>query len=129
MAAYGDAAIKAVSLYSAGKASSIVDAWEIAGRQIFTTESSRTKGCPRTTFLGICEGGHVIGVPPGEYNTKPSDNKQYGLKAISMLRLNPALAVDQLLLWKKIGNEKIKPNSQMDVVTSLWNAGLIKPAH
>jgi hypothetical protein len=36
---------------------------------------------------------------------------------------------DQVLLWSKIGNEKLKPNSQMDVVTALWKAGLIKAAH
>lgn len=126
MAAYGNAAVRAVTLYTAGKASSIVDGWEIATREFFNTESGRTKGCPRTTFLGICEAGSVLGVPPGEYNTKMSDNKQYGLKAIAVLRSKPALADDQVLLWKKIGNEKLKPNSQMDVVTALWKAGMIK---
>ena len=70
----------------------------------------------------------MLGVPPGEYNTKMSDNKQYGLKAIAVLRSNPALADDQVLLWKKIGNEKLKPNSQMDVVTALWKAGMIRAA-
>lgn len=109
-----------------GKASSIVDGWEIAARELFSTESGRTKVCPRTTFLGICEGGNINGVPAGEYNTRISDNKQYGLNAIAALRSNPALADDQSSLWKKIGNEKLKPNSQMDVVTSLWKAGLIK---
>lgn len=126
MAAYGDAAVKAVVLYTSGKASSIVDAWEIAARETLSTESTQTKRCPRTTFLGVCEGGNVVGVPEGEYNTKVSENKQYGLKAISLLRLNPLLADDQALLWKKIGNEKLKPNSQMDVVTALWKNGLIK---
>jgi len=128
MAAYGNAAVRAVTLYSAGKASSIIDGWEIATRELFSTESARTKGCPRTTFLGICEGGNVLGVPPGEYNSRMSDNKQYGLKAIAVLRSAPALADDQALLWKKIGNGNLKPNSQMDVVTTLWKAGLIKAA-
>lgn len=126
MAVYGNAAIRAVTLYTAGKASSIVDGWEIATRELFNTESGRTKGCPRTTFLGICEGGNVTGVPPGQYNARVSDNKQYGLKAISVLRSNPALVDDQVSLWRKIGNEKLKPNSQMDVVTALWKAGMIK---
>lgn len=66
------------------------------------------------------------GVPRGEYNTKLSDNKLYGLKVIAALRLNPVLAEDQALLWKKIGNDKLKPNSQMDVLTVLWMAGLIR---
>lgn len=126
MAAYGNAAVRAVALYTAGKASSIVDGWEIATREFFNTESAQKKVCPRTTFLGICEGGNVHGVPSGEYNTKLSDNKQYGLKAIAALRSNPMLADDQALLWKKIGNDKLKPNSQMEVVTALWKAGLIR---
>lgn len=126
MAAYGTAAVRAVTLYTAGKASSIVDGWEIATRELFNTESGQKKACPRTTFLGICEGGNVLGVPPGEYNTKLSDNKQYGLKAIAALRSNPVLANDQVLLWKKISNDKLKPNSQMDVVTALWQSGLIR---
>ncbi len=126
MAAYGNAAVRAVTLYIAGKASSVVDGWEIATRKLFNTDSAQKKGCQRTTFLGICEGGNVQGVPAGEYNTKLSDNKQYGLKAIAALRSNPMLADDQTLLWKKIGNEKLKPNSQMDVVTALWKAGLIR---
>lgn len=126
MAAYGTVAVRAVTLYIAGKASSIVDGWEIAACELFDTESAQKKGCPRTTFLGICEGGNVQGVPPGEYNTKLSDNKLYGLKAIAALRLNPVLSEDQALLWKKIGNDKLKPNSQMDMVTALWKTGLIR---
>ena len=70
----------------------------------------------------------MLGAPPGEYNTKISDNKQYGLKAIAVLRSTPALADEQVLLWTKIGNGKLKPNSQMDVVAALWKAGLIKAA-
>lgn len=126
MAAYGDTAVRAVNLYTSGKASSIVDAWEIAARENFHTDPTRKKGCPRATFLGICEGGHIAGVPAGEYNTRLSDNKRYGLIAISILRQNPLLAEYQILLWKKIGNENLKPNGQMDVVTALWRENLIK---
>lgn len=68
----------------------------------------------------------MLGVPPGEYNTKISDNKEYSFNAIAVLRWNPALADDQVLLWRKIGNEKLKPNSQMDVVRALWKDGMIK---
>ena len=114
------------TLYTAGKASSVVDAWEIANREFFNTESAQKKGCPRTTFLSICEGGKVQGVLSGEYNTKLSENKRYGLKAIAALRLNTMLANAQALLWNKIGNEKLKPISQMDVVPALWIAGLIR---
>jgi hypothetical protein len=124
---YGKTAVKAVILYANGKASSIVDAWEIAARENFSTPSSQTKACPRTTFLGVCESGLVVGVPAGEYNSKLSENKKYGIKAIGLLRHNPELVGDHALLWKKIGNEALKYNSQMDVVSALWKNGLIKP--
>lgn len=118
--------MRAVRLYANGKASSIVDAWEIVARETLNTESTQKKSCPRTTFLGVCESGIVVGVPAGEYNTKLTKNKQYGLKAIALLRHNPQLANDQTLLWEKIGNAAIKPNSQMDVITALWANRLIK---
>jgi len=126
MGKYGEAAVRAVGLYVSGKASSIVDAWEIVAREILSTESTQRKSCPRTTFLGVCESGIVIGVPAGEYNTRLTTNKQYGLKAIALLQRNPQLANDQTLLWEKIGNAAINPNSQMDVITGLWANGLIK---
>lgn len=126
MGQYGETAVRAVSLYTRGKASSIVDAWEITGREILHTESTQTKNCPRTTFLGICESGIVTGVPAGEYNKRLSENKQYGLKAIALLRYHPELATDEALLWKKIGNAAIKQNGQMEVVIALWQNGLVK---
>jgi len=126
MAKYGKIAVQAVRLYTNGKASSIVDAWEIVARETLSTESTQRKSCPRTTFLGVCESGIVVGVPAGEYNTMLTSNKQYGMKAIALLRRNPQFANDQTLLWEKIGNAAIKPNSQMDVITALWANGLIK---
>lgn len=128
MGKYGETAVRAVSLYANGKASSIVDAWEIAARETLSTEYTQKKPCPRTTFLGVCESGIVVGVPAGEYNTKltTNKNKQYGLKAIALLRYKPQLANDQTLLWEKIGNAAIAPNGQMDVITALWASRLIK---
>ncbi len=126
MGKYGETAVRAVSLYANGKASSIVDAWEIVARETLSTESTQKKPCPRTTFLGVCESGIVVGVPAGEYNTKLTTNKQYGLKAIALLRHKPQLANDQALLWEKIGNAGIAPNGQMDVITALWENRLIK---
>lgn len=126
MGQYGETAVRAVRLYAGGKASSIVDAWKITGLVTLPTESLREKGCPRTTFLGLCESGIVAGVPAGLYNTRPSVNKQYGLEAVALLRRQPALANDTALLWEKIGNAAKQSNSQMDVVVALWTNGLIK---
>jgi len=131
MGKYADVAIRAVSLYTSGEASSIVEAWEIVACKTFETETSRKKSCPRTTFLGACESGIVVGVPAGVYNLKlkRNKNKQYGLKAITLLQQDPALADHPNLLWLKIGNAGIKKNDQMDVITTLWKQGLIRADH
>lgn len=98
----------------------------IAVQDVFpNSQSSQEKGCPKGTFLGICGSGKVFGIPGGEY-TRSEKNKLYGLKALEILRASPTLAEDELALWKRVmaGEEKA-PNSQMDVVISLWKAGLL----
>jgi hypothetical protein len=126
MAKYGETAVRAVSVYTNGKASSIVDAWEIVARETFRSESSQEKGCPRSTFLGVCESGIVAGVPAGEYNSKITKNKQYGLKAIALLRHHPELADSPDLLWSKVRDAGGNPTGQMDVIATMWKHGLIK---
>jgi hypothetical protein len=119
--------LKAVRTYTTGRTDSIIDAWDSAIAEIFPGSlSSQTKGCPRGTFLGVCESGVVVGVPGGQY-TKSAKNKAYGLKAVATLRENPHFANDVIALWKQIMNGESKfPNHQMDVVTSLWKNGLLK---
>jgi hypothetical protein len=126
MGKYGSAAVKAVRTYVNGRAGSIMDAWEFAVSEIFPdSASSQVKGCPRGTFLGICESGAVAGIPAGEY-TKSAKNKAYGLNAVAFLRINPHYASDEAGLWKHVIGAEIKvANHQMDVVTSLWKNGLI----
>jgi len=98
MGKYGEAAAKAVRTYTSGQAESIIDAWEIAVVETFPySQSSQVKGCPRGTFLGICESGIVAGIPAGEY-TKSAKNKGYGLKAVALLRKYPHYATDERAL-------------------------------
>lgn len=126
MGKYGVAAVNAVRAYTAGKARNATDAWDIAVREVFpNSQSSQVKGCPRGTFLGICENGKVVGIPGGEY-TKSQKNKLYGLKALEILHVSPSLADDESALWGGVmaGEGKV-PNHQMDVVVSLWKAGLV----
>jgi len=126
MGKYGIAAVDAVRAYTSGRAGSAPDAWEIAVRSVFPdSPSSQEKGCPKGTFLGLCESGKLAGVPGGEY-TRSQKNKLYGLKALEILRHSPSLADDEIELWKRVmaGQSKVH-NSQMDVVVSLWKAGFL----
>ncbi len=123
---YGRAAVLAVELYRSGKATSPQDAWEKAVAVVFPdSPSSRAKGCPKGAFLGLCSEGLIRGINPGEYTTS-RDNSSYAVRAVHVLEDDPSLAKNKARLWSEVmdGGEK-RHNSQMDVVTALWAAGLI----
>ncbi len=90
---------------------------------------SRDKGCPKSTFLGLCEEGVVAGVPAGSY-TNSKDNKRYGLNAVEILKAHPTGKFTSSELWAQVlkleEDQNKRPNSQMDVVLGLWDANLIK---
>jgi hypothetical protein len=129
MRKYGRAAVLATKLITEGFARDPLEAWRKATVEIFPdSPSSQEKGCPKGAYLGLCEEGLVQGVRPGEYTTS-KENKGYALKAVELLGMNPSLAKDEDLLWSKVlQGENKTPNSQMDVVISLWTLGLINTA-
>ena len=123
---YGQAAIKAIDLIKSKRASTPETAWEMATIEIFGAgTSSQSKGCPRNTFLALCETGKVKSIKSGVF-TSAKKNKGYAIKALELLVDNPSLSNDSKILWNKIqsGIEK-KHNSQMDVVVALWSKGFI----
>jgi hypothetical protein len=126
VAKYGEAALAAVQMVAKGRVKHAPDAWNVAVEQIFPGRlPSQRKGCPRGAFLGLCESGLIKGVPSGTY-TKSRLNKQYAIEAVNILRERPALADDPDQIWRLVigRNEKVQ-NSQMDVVITLWQRGLI----
>ncbi len=127
MGKYGQAAVEATGLLHKGDEKSPVDAWTKIMELTFPdSESSRTKVCPRSTYLGLCEEGLVRRIPRGNY-TRAVENKRYAVGAVSLLKLDPKLADDESLLWKKVTPDVGKtPNSQMDVVCALWKADLLE---
>lgn len=125
MGIFGQAAILAVNLFRKETACSPKDAWNKAISRISQSESSRNKGCPRDTFLGICSVGEIPGIPPGNYSNSEK-NATYGIDAIRFLRIDPSLKNDLKGLWRKvIEGKNISHNGQMDVVIALWQMNLI----
>jgi hypothetical protein len=127
MGKYGQAAVKAAVLLN--KESMILprDAWNQATIEIFGKgTSSQEKGCPRSTFIGLCEEGFVKGVAAGKYDLKSTKNKDYAIKAINLIKNEPSLTDDIHQLWNKVtaGEGKVH-NSQMDVVVTLWKCHLL----
>lgn len=126
MGKYGVAAVLAVNLINSGKMTCPVEAWKSAANEIFgNITSGQKKGCPRNAFLGLCEKGLVKGIPSGLYNKRSLKNKKYAIEAYELLLRQPDFASSQLLLWGKVADTGKKHSSQMDVVISLWNNGLL----
>ena len=126
MSKYGDAAVRAVKLFTSGEANTPEVAWNKATIYYFgENTSSQVKGCPKGAFLGLCEHGLIKGIPKGTY-CNSIKNKGYAIRAVSILKANPNRLPDSKTLWSIIqdGIEK-KHNSQMDVVLSLWEHRLI----
>jgi hypothetical protein len=120
---YGQTALKALQNYKSTY--SIKEIYERTATEVFETKSSQEKGCPKNTFLGLCEDGLVKGIPKGNY-TKSVKNKEYALKAIEILKQNTQTLFSPKELWEQLKLGDKKSNSQMDVVLALWEADLIK---
>jgi hypothetical protein len=126
MGKYGDAAEIAAALLAQQKTLEPRAAWTQAVEQVFpASASSRAKGCPRDSFLGLCELGAVKGVAPGPY-TRSVKNKTYVTRALGALRRDPGLAEDLNHLWRvATAGADTRANRQMDVVATLWRKGLL----
>ncbi len=124
---YGKAAIRATEIYHSNN-TDIVLAWKQSTSEIFPTQkASRNKGCPKSAYLGLCEEGLVKGVPMGVYLRRGLNlNKQYAIDAVELLKSNQTHNINSKGLWNLVMNgEQKTSNSQMDVVLSLWDHGLI----
>ncbi|MFC4321326.1 DUF6979 family protein [Litchfieldia salsa] len=129
MSKYSQAAIKAVQLVNTGVVESPIHAWERATSELFGPGSwGQKKGCPKNSFLGLCEEGLVENIPRGTYiSRKNSKNKDYAIKAVNIVREQPNLLDDLTELWKQVteGNG-ISYNYQLDVVKELIEKKYIK---
>jgi len=124
---YGLVALNAVNKLNNIKKMDPCNAWDEAAEFVFPTQlSSRKKGCPRSTFLGLCEEGKVKGVQPGNY-TSSKANKSYANDAAGLLQNSPELTTKEL--WCRVISD-VEPkahNSQMNVVIALFHEGHLLP--
>ena len=126
MNTFGNAALTAVEAVISRKIASPINAWSYAVKLTFPhSESVQKKGCPKSTFLGLCENGLIKHIPAGKY-TRSIKNKEYGLIALNLLIDNPSLCDNKDLLWQAVTMGKdITPNHQMEIVISLWKSNLL----
>ena len=104
-----------------------VTAWATLMRSTFPDSISlQQKTCPKEAFLGLFANGWITGIPVGDY-TKSKLNRAYATRAVEALRRDPALMNDLNALWSlAVRGKSVAHNSQMHLVTALWNEGLIR---
>lgn len=119
---YAKAAVKAVEIYQSENVS-LEKAWKQAVGHYTQSRHSINKGCPKATFLGLCEEGIVNGIPKGKY-THSKSNKQYALEAVELIRQMGFIHSE--ILWEMVTNTcGKKHNAQMDVVYALVSSNYI----
>ena len=126
MARYGKAAVKATKRIqrNRNKKDPLV-AWKAACKQEYPDKkSARTKVCPRSTYLGLCEAGLVVGVEAGKYTRSPI-NKKRAVDAVRFLCSDSDLAFDKKIRCLIKDDNEIKNNNQLEVVLALLENDLI----
>ena len=123
---YGRAAKIAAQLLFARAEIAPRVAWTRAVAEIFPeSASSQNKGCPRDSFLSLCEFGAIKNVPGGAY-TRSVKNKSYMRRALRALLAEPSLLHDESQLWQiATCNADTVANCQIEVLTTLWQEGLV----
>ena len=87
--------------------------------------------CPKLTFCILCHGGHVRGARPGCCPAaEHSSSAVYTLKALDLLRTDPALAANKKdlkrLVFGEPGTPEYRtPNDEIEVLLALWGAGAV----
>lgn len=63
---YGIAAVNATQIINNKEAPTPLDAWNQTTIELFGANTpAQRKGCPKNSFLGLCEEGLVRGIPRG----------------------------------------------------------------
>jgi hypothetical protein len=120
---YGLTAIKALEIYKVEE--SLRESWFSAAVELFDSESSQNKGCPRSTFLVLCEDGLIKNISNGDYESNSTKNKYHVIEAVAFLKENNVESISTKELWSKLNIGNKSHNSQMDVVLALWFGKLI----
>jgi hypothetical protein len=100
------------------KGLSFEKAWNAATVKYITSESSRNKGCPRATFMGLYESGNLKDIPGT--NESKSKNYAYAKYAFSEWYRNKSITKKEM--WKLVQNKfetAASPQRQLDIVLGL----------
>lgn len=86
------------AIITAQTGSDPIDSWVNSVAIYFNSESSRKKGCPKNSFLGLCEAGLVKGIKTDSYfkSKKPNVNKKYAITDVKNLKEDQSTSKKEL---------------------------------
>src|SRR5262249_3329650 len=126
MSGYGELAVDVARRCAAEPTRSLASTWHEMAERAFPTKPSKwTKGCPKSSFLGLCEDGFVDQIPTGSY-TSSIKNKGYAITAAIELCERKGVPDDWAEWWRiATHGSGISQNHQLEVVSALWRKGLL----
>jgi hypothetical protein len=98
---------------------SFENAWNTATEKVITSKSSRDKGCPRATFIGLCESGNLKDIPW----TNESKSKNYAYAKFAVMEWNRNKNIPKKEMWSLVQNEfgtTASHQGQLDIVLGLF---------
>lgn len=99
----------------------IIDAWQKAAKETSEANSVIEKGCPRATFVGLCESGDLKGINFIKKNE--SVNYQYAKYAIEEWKKDPGISY--AIMWNKVKTKfpdgALNHQGQLHVAKALIN--------
>ncbi len=95
------------------------EAWKNATEEIIKSKESREKGCPRKTFIGLCEAGLLKNITL----TKESNSVNYKYAKFAIGEWQKSKDISKKEMWVEVQKKfksNIQHNGQLDVVCGLW---------
>ncbi|BEE13716.1 MULTISPECIES: DUF6979 family protein [Aeromonas] len=130
---YGGAALRAVHLMVQNNYGHAT-AWDMAIAEAFGGDIStgKFKNNPKVTFLTLCSLGCISCIMPVHY-VAATKTRAYVLAAIDLLsHKDITKPINPEQLWLEVisackSGKVVKHNNQMDVILTLWYAGVLNP--
>lgn len=112
---YGEISVQVTKLYS--KDDDIYELWEKEhGKQ----SDKKTKSCPRSVFIALCELGYIKHIPKNKYSKRNvSESKKHANNLIYLMKANPKVSLSELR------KQKSGEQSRASVIYSLFREGLL----
>ena len=93
---YGEIAVQVVKKYSEGD-----DVYALWEKEYNKYNEGKSKVCPRSVFLALCELGRINGIVKGKYSARIlRESPKHANELIRMIKNNPEISLKELRSYK-----------------------------